>query len=364
MPYPSSLHVIGSKTMGGAERFCFRLVDALGEAGAPVELCVRAGSEVAKEAKGRLPCLEAAMHSVWDPISMLSVRRKIARQRPDVVQTYMGRATRLTRLSRRGGTIHLARLGGYYKLDGYRHAHAWVGNTKGICDYLVRNGFPSRSVFHITNFIELPEAIPPNRLEEIKRQEGISRDAWLLVTAGRFVEVKGHIHLLRAIADLDAEVAGRRVLLLMLGDGRLLQEYQKFVEQAGIGGRVLFLGWRHDPSPFYQMADLVVFPSLEMETLGNVLLEGWAHGKPVLATRFRGAQEMAVHGEDAFLVECGDHRALSEAIVLLLKDQGLRLALAEKGRSKAIRNFSREEITRRYLELYGHLLKMRQTGRL
>ena len=80
------------------------------------------------------------MRIVGDPISRLEVSRLIGRRRPHIVQTYTGRATRLTRLSRQNESVHVARLGGYYKVGGYRHAHAWIGNTKGICDYLVAAG--------------------------------------------------------------------------------------------------------------------------------------------------------------------------------------------------------------------------------
>ena len=70
----------------------------------------------------------------------------------------MGRASRLTHLPPNGTAVHVARLGGYYKIDGYyRHAHAWIGNTQGICDYLIREGLPASRVFLIGNFV--PAAI-------------------------------------------------------------------------------------------------------------------------------------------------------------------------------------------------------------
>jgi len=46
--------------------------------------------------------------------------------------------------------------------------------------------------------------------------------------------------------------------------------------QAGLNRRILWVGWQSDPAPYYQLADLVVFPSREEETLGNVILETWA----------------------------------------------------------------------------------------
>ena len=75
------------------------------------------------------------MRNGWDLLSVLKIRRLIRNTGPLIVQTYMGRATRLTRLPRDSAAIHVARLGGYFKIKGYyQHAHAWVGNTRGICD--------------------------------------------------------------------------------------------------------------------------------------------------------------------------------------------------------------------------------------
>lgn len=67
--------------------------------------------------------------------------RLIRERQPDVVQTYMGRATSLTRLPGVSRALHVVRLGGYYKIDGYdRHADAWIGNTRDICTYRIAFG--------------------------------------------------------------------------------------------------------------------------------------------------------------------------------------------------------------------------------
>jgi hypothetical protein len=108
----------------------------------------------------------------------------------------MGRATRLTHIEQGAGQVHVARLGGYYKLDGYKHAHAWIDNTKGICDYLVQNGFPSEPIFHIYNFYEQDDNLGVRLSREAW---GIPPYAWLLMAPGRQVPVKGYTYLLDAM---------------------------------------------------------------------------------------------------------------------------------------------------------------------
>ena len=139
----SSIHVLGSHQLGGADRFFIRLVEALHRAGHPSLAVIRADSPVAQVFSPEIEQVHLPMASKWDLYSRWRLTRLIRQRQPDVVQTYMGRATRLTRLPAGSQALHVARLGGYYKIDGYyRHAHAWVGNTQDICDFLVKQGLP------------------------------------------------------------------------------------------------------------------------------------------------------------------------------------------------------------------------------
>ncbi len=103
------------------------------------------------------------------------------------------------------------------------------------------------------------------------------------------------------------------------------------------------------------MADLVVFPSLDAEPFGNVILEAWGWAKPLLCSRFRGARKVVRHSEDAWTVPCADPQALAEAIIQLLGQPQLMADLAERGLRRARHDFSRDVIVERYLELYRTL---------
>jgi hypothetical protein len=308
---------------------------------------------------GGVPFTALPLRTVWDPFSRREMAREIRRIGPDLVQTYMGRATRNTRPGR-SGPVHLARLGGYYKLDGYRHADAWVGNTRGICDYLLQNGFPAERVFHIYNFLEPPAAIPDERVRALRSALNVAPDAWVLLTVGRLVPFKGHRYLLEALARLPKQIGGRPLTLVVLGDGPLRDDLRRQARQSGIEGRVLWEGWQTDTGPYYGMADLVVFPSLEREPFGNVVLEAWAHGKPLVTTLFRGALEFVHHGEDAWQAACADAEALASGIRQVLQDPSLARSLADAGLARVRRDFGRDPVMRRYIDLYGWLIEHRR----
>jgi L-malate glycosyltransferase len=349
-----TLHLIGSKTLGGAERWFIRFTRALAGLGEPTHALVRRGSDLVPIDWGQVILGQLPMRTVWDPLSRLEVRRAVRRIAPDLVQTYMGRATRLTHLG--GRPVHVARLGNYYDLRGYRHCDAWIGNTRGICDYLIRAGFPSERVHLIYNFVDPPIATPPGGLEALRAQWAIPADAWVLLAPGRFTPIKGFHDLLQAFARLPPTLVGRRCLLLLLGDGPLRVELEALAGRLGIGERVRFAGWQTEPGPYYDLADLVIFPAKPGEPFGNVLIETWAHGKPLLATEFLGAKEITHHGEDAWRVPCEDPGALAKGITGLLGDDALRDGLAGQGRLRAVRDFSSQAILARYRGLYQKLL--------
>lgn len=96
--WPSSLQIVASKRLGGAEQWAQRFAVALAEQQADATVAVRAGSEVAEMSMGGLPMRELPFRTVWDPISRHAVARLVRELSPDVVQTYTGRATRLTHL--------------------------------------------------------------------------------------------------------------------------------------------------------------------------------------------------------------------------------------------------------------------------
>lgn len=357
MPSINSLQVIGSKGFGGAEQWFQRFSLALADLGHPPELVVRRGYELDGDHWRGLTRHSLTMRTVWDPVSKHEISRLIRRRRPDIVQTYMGRATRLTRPPRRWNILHVARLGGYYKVDGFRHAHAWIGNTKGICDHLVRAGLPARRVFHIYNFAELPAPGPVS--PELRARLGIPTDAWVLLTPGRLVPKKGHRILMDALARLPHTVAGRPIWQIVLGDGPLSVSLQAQATALDIDGRIVWCGWIHDPDPYYRLADLVVFPSEQSEPFGNVIIEAWAYAKPLVTSASLGAQEIARDEENALFFDCGSPADLATAIRRALEDDAGTATLGQNGRRRAERVFSRESVMQTYVDVYRYLIARR-----
>ena len=351
---PGSLHIIGSRKSGGAERFFLRLTGALANL-AKVATLTPGSSDLNRQLSASIRHFHAPLAGVWDLWSRHLIHKAIREFQPAIVQTYMGRATRLTSLPRQGIPVHVARLGGYYNLKGYRHAHAWIGNTRGICDYMVREGLPHERVFHIGNFVGVPPILGRDRLSSQRGILGIPADACVILGLGRLHPNKGFSDLLAAFARLPSEIGGRPLVLAMVGDGPLRNVLKRQAEEQGIAARVIWAGWQTDPAPYYQLADLFVCSSRH-EPLGNVILEAWANEVPVVSTRSEGPLELVEDGVDAILAEKANPDDLARAMEQALEMGDLaRGGMVGAGRRKLDENFSETAIVDAYRGLYRHL---------
>lgn len=354
-----SLHIIGSKQFGGAENFYVRLVCALNDIGYLSLAVNRPKSLVSVAFDDKAKQIHVPMRNTWDIFSVLTIRRLIAKIKPEIVQTYMGRATRLTRLPPKSDTIHVSRLGGYYKIKGYYdHAHAWVGNTQGICDYLTQQGMPAKRIYLIGNFVEANSPQTFKTRFNLRHSLNIPKEAIIIFSLGRFIEKKGFNDLLVSFSHIPDEINGRKLFLVLAGDGPLNKKLQVHAMDLEIDARVRWLGWQNDPDPYYDFSDIFVCPSRH-EPLGNVILEAWSHHLPVISTKTKGALSLIEDGFNGVLASCNDPDELAVCLKETLKSgQHTWQRLAYNGKKKLLEKHSKEIVVKAYMEMYKELQNM------
>ena len=335
----SVLHLLGSAEDGGAETYFSDLVAALARAGVPQAAAVRAhqGRERLLEAAG----VPAAVFAFGGPLDWRTRRRAehfAKAQDARVLLAWMNRAARHSPI---GDWARIGRLGGYYDLKYYRGFDALVGNTAHIRDWIVDGGWPAERALHIPNFATARDALPLDRAELDTPER-----APLLLGMGRLHSSKAHDVTLRALQTLpDA-------WLWIAGSGPQEAELKRLAAELGVAGRVRWLGWREDASALYRTADVCVFPS-RFEPLGNVVIQAWAHGLPVVAAASAGPAALIRDGEDGLLVPVDDPEALARALRTAVDDRALRYCLAERGRARAATEFSEGAVTAQWRELFA-----------
>lgn len=352
-----SLHIIGSLQMGGAEHFFMRLVKALNQYGHRAVPVVRPDSPLTRESRELLPePLTIPMRNGWDFFSVLAIRRLIQETGAPIIQTYMGRASRLTHLPRRCNAVHIARLGGYYKIRGYyHHAHAWIGNTHGLCDYMIEQGLSAKRIFTIGNFVEIQPSPPSQAIWQLRNTLNIPDDAVIIFSLGRFIDIKGFDDLLTAFALLPPAIQERPLYLVIAGDGPLRRQLHAQAAELNLTHRIRWVGWLNNPSPYFHLADIFVCPSRH-ETLGNVILEAWAHHRPVISTRTPGAMELIRKEENGLLAPCGQPQALANRLQEMIQmAETARCAIADNGFLTVKRHHSKDAVVTAYMNLYEQL---------
>ena len=347
----NSIHIIGSRICGGAEHFYARLVNSLAEKNRVLAI-TPPQSQTSTLINPSTEQIHLKLRNNYDLITLRAIRKRAKDYTPGIVQSYMGRATRLTRIPPNRGLVHLARLGGYYDLKTYRHAHHLVGNTQGICDYLLQNGVPSHCVHHIGNFVE-PIAPPsPQEQDHLRKKLELNGKGPIITCAARFHKNKGLPDLLNAFYKIQKTEPDAR--LILVGDGPMGDEIRQKIESLDLEKSVILPGWC-DPTPYYHLADILTSPSRH-EPLGNTILEAWACGKPIVATQTQGAAELITQGQNGIITPLNDAEALAGAFLELTQSPEQRNALAAAGTKTLQNNFSKAIITETYLDLYSRLL--------
>ncbi|CCQ96195.1 conserved hypothetical protein [[Clostridium] ultunense Esp] len=175
-----------------------------------------------------------------------------------------------------------------------------------------------------------------------------------LLYVGRLAPEKDLSILMEAYESLPPHIK-RRVRLVLVGDGPMAKELREKADDS-----VLFTGFQQgeELARFYRFADLFTFPS-STETYGNVILEAFASGLPVLAVNQGGVKENVRHGETGWLVRPRDVDAFRQGIITLVEDAPLRERLSRQALFYAKRQ-SWENVFSNLIRSYQEVLQKRE----
>jgi glycosyltransferase involved in cell wall biosynthesis len=167
------------------------------------------------------------------------------------------------------------------------------------------------------------------------------------VFAGRVVRPKGVGALLRAAVEVDAEFE-------LCGDGRDLESMRQLAADLRISDRVTFRGWLgpDDLAASLAAASVVVMPSLWPEPFGLVGIEGFAAGRPAVASATGGIGDWLQDGVSGLTVPPGDIGALAQALKALLGDPARQAEMGAAGKAWVAERFTPERHVEALLDAY------------
>ncbi|MGB3719961.1 MAG: glycosyltransferase [Hyphomicrobiaceae bacterium] len=331
--------LIGS--YGGAERFFIRLCSALAARGVEQLLLINDHPALVGDVQRT-----GLRYEIFVPSRLGGIvdRYRVAKLckafHADIVMAWMNRAAR--RLPR-GNHVNVGRLGGYYPVKNYRRCDYLIGNTPGIVEKCIADGWPADRIRMISNFTEPFEETggPINDF-------GIEPGRPVICALGRFDPWKGFDTLIQALVRVENAV------LLLAGQGEGESTLRVLAERCGVTDRVRFLGWLDDRASLFRRADICVVPS-HHEPLGNVILEAWSAGCPVVAAASEGPSWLIESGRTGMLVPPSDPEALANALNAALAAPEMKKQWAEEGRRRWEREFTVEQVCAHYLSFLSKI---------
>ncbi|KQW72960.1 glycosyl transferase [Phenylobacterium sp. Root77] len=336
----SVLHLLGTAGEGGAETYFLDLIAALADDGVKQAAAIRANPN--REAALRRLQVPTGVFRFGGPIDILTkpkLKTFATRSEVKLALAWMNRAARHTPA---GPWARVGRLGGYYNIKYYKGFEELVANTEDIAEWVVGQGWPAGKVRYIPNFALAPPDTAPANRADLQTPE----DVPLLLAMGRLHDAKAHDVALEALVNIP------EAYLWIAGAGPLDAKLRAMAAALGVAPRVRFLGWRNDPSALYRAADICVFPS-RYEPLGNVVIQSWAHGLPVVAAASQGPSALIRSEEDGLLVPVDDAGALAEAVNRMIADPMLCIRLVQNGSERVEAEFSPAAVVAQWRRLFA-----------
>ncbi len=218
-------------------------------------------------------------------------------------------------------------------------------------------GKPSAPLYIIPDGVDFPEAHVRHRAH-IRDELGLG-SSFVFIFVGRLSIEKGLRELLEAYRKLSIERPD--CLLLIIGDGQLRAEIERYIESHDIKQRVRLLGRvpHSQVLDYLAAADALVLPSYA-EGLGTVLVEAFAAGIPAIGAAVGGIPEVIVSGSNGLLVPPRDATALYEAMKLLVSNEEYYQRLRREA-SNTAQHYSWRRLQGQVEELYVRSVNMPDT---
>jgi glycosyltransferase involved in cell wall biosynthesis len=192
--------------------------------------------------------------------------------------------------------------------------------------------------------------------EAFRAAYDIPADRRIVLCVSRIDYQKNQIGLVEAFASTSAKQPLAH--LVLLGPVTVASYHQRLlakVHEMGLDQKVTLIPGLGNDNPLltgaFHAADIFCLPSLH-EPFGIVILEAWAAGLPVVASRVGGIPSFSRDGENIIHAVPGDVDDLGKHLVELLEQPELAARLARAGREKARHEYDWSIISERLLSLY------------
>ena len=283
---------------------------------------------------------EIILFKFYNPFCLLKIENIISEFEPDIVLTWMNRASSLIPNKKFKNEITVGRLGGFYKIKNYAKCDYLITNTMDIREYVIEQGWEEQKVEFIPNFVF--------RNKNSKTDFGFKKKD-VLICMGRFHENKGIDILIKAMPFLPD------FKLLIVGSGSLKEHYELLINKFDLNERVKIFDWSNDISQYLNSSSVLICPSRH-EPFGNIVVDGWAHKIPVIVSDTGGPGKLIKNKLNGLKFENNNSFDLVKKIEDLNSDLNLRKKIIENGYKIYEENYSEDVIVEKYINFFKKIV--------
>lgn len=332
------LHFISDTNIGGAGNLLCEQIKGLDKRKFTFFVALPRGSMLIKKL-GTLPCkiieCKYGADSSFSPESIKESYRIIKKIKPDIVHSHGSLSSRIAatalKIPCRVFTRHCAMP--LSKIRRHPLSKMAIGRAYGILSTamistadcakqnLIDMGCSAQKITTVLNGVAPIRILSENEKIYYRAKYGLTNDNFVISYFARLEEIKGHKTLLRAAKICKKYYPNFRFFIV--GTGSQEQNLKEYARALYVDDTVLFLGFRDDVAPIFNITDVNVNCSDASETASLALSEGMSIGLPSVASDIGGNPCMVKNCENGLLFPSKNPDALAMALIRLYRDKAL-----------------------------------------
>lgn len=187
---------------------------------------------------------------------------------------------------------------------------------------LIEGGVPAEKISCVPTFIDSSKITPC-----------FENDKYFLFL-GRMAHQKGTIYAIEAMKYLkDTEYVLK--ITGQISDSEEDQKIWKYIQENRLENKVVFTGFKHgkELEELISRSTCVVCPAIWYENMPNTVIEAYAYGKPVVASRVGSLAEIVEDGKTGFLFEMRNSKDMADKLRKFVFEEGLSAQLGKQARA-------------------------------
>lgn len=226
--------------------------------------------------------------------------------------------------------------------------------VKNHIEKIIKN--KKKNIEVVYNGIKPDNFITKYNVDYLYKEFNIPKDkSFILGTIGRINAIKGQEDFIDIVYELSRK--NKNIYGIIVGDAFSGQEWRieklkNKIKDLNLEENIKYVGFRKDIAELHQFFDIYMLPSIQKDSFPTVVLESMATGKPILAYKCGGVEEMLQDNLNGYLVELGNKKEMINKILTLIEDKQKFEIMQQKSIEIFYKNFTIDKFIKRIEKIY------------